>query len=259
MDAMFLEPDGDFPNHEANPLNEETLHALQERIRATGAHLGFAYDGDADRLGVVDELGDTVPGDLVAALLVPFVLERHPGANILVPVNAGLALVEEIERVGGRAIMTQVGHGLIKPRMKRENAAFAGEIAYHYYFEDFYGADSPDYAMLLLLTLLSETGKPLSELVAPLRRYVPSGEINVKIADRDAVMKALDEKYAAHASSVERMDGVRFDFSDPADRWWFNVRPSNTEPLLRLTLEAATRELMETRREQLLALIRGGV
>ncbi|MEY4744769.1 MAG: phosphomannomutase/phosphoglucomutase [Candidatus Parcubacteria bacterium] len=258
-EGLFLDLDGNFPNHEANPLKEETLEALKERIRATGADLGVAFDGDADRMGLVDETGEPVRGDLILALLAPVVMEKGPGATVLYTVNCSMVAAEEIERAGGRAVMTRVGHGLIKPHMRREKAIFAGELSSHFFFRDLANAECPDMAMLMVFELMTKTGKKLSELVAPLRRYHHSGEINSAVGDKDAVLAALEKAYAPRASSVSKIDGIRMDFRDPAhpeDDWWWSVRASNTEPLLRLNLEAKKKDRMEKERDWLLKVIR---
>jgi len=257
--GLFLDLDGNFPNHEANPLKEETLDALKEKIRATKADLGVAFDGDGDRVGLVDEQGRVVRGDIIVALLAPKLLKRDPGAAVFYDVRESLAVPEEIERAGGRAVMCRVGHGLIKPQMRQENALFAGELSNHFYFRDFFNAESSDLVMLLAMEMMSETGKKLSELVAPLMRYFHSGEINSQVADKDEVLAKLEETYGHEAATVTRIDGLRLDFRDenrPQDDWWFNVRPSNTEPLLRLNLEAKSKELMEQKRDELLKIIR---
>lgn len=257
--VLFKELDGTFPNHEANPLKEETLDALKEKVAEISADLGVAFDGDGDRIGVVDERGQVVRGDIIVALLAPVILKDAPGAAVLYDVRESMAVIEEIAKAGGRPVMTRVGHGLIKPHMRKEDAVFAGELSNHFYFRDFYGAESSDLVMLLFMQLIAETGKPLSELVAPLMRYHHSGEINSKVADKDAVLATLDEKYGPQASNVSRIDGVRmefFDADDPAGDWWFSVRASNTEPLLRLNLEAKDKAKMEQMRDELVALIR---
>ncbi len=258
-EGLFLELDGRFPNHEANPLKEETLDTLKKRILETGADIGVAFDGDADRVGLVDETGAPIRGDLILSLLAPIVLKKDPGATVLYTVNSSMVAKEEIERAGGRAVMTRVGHGLVKPHMRRERAVFAGEISSHLFFRDLSNAQCPDLAMLMAFELMTKTGKKLSELVAPLRRYFHSGEINSKVADKDAVLARLEAAYAPRATSVTKIDGIRMDFNDPAhpeDDWWWSVRASNTEPLLRLCLEAKRKDLMEKERDELLRLIR---
>lgn len=260
MTGLYMDVDCAFPNHEANPLNESTLDELKALIRKAGASVGFAFDGDGDRIGIVDDNGETLRGDQILALLVPRVLAMHTKAAVLYDVSSGMVVAEEISRAGGKPVLSPVGHGLIKPRMRKEDAAFAGELSYHFYFKDFFGVDCPDLVMLLVLELLAETGRPLSDLVAPLRRYHHSGEINSEVANKDAVIAAVEATYASHATSVSHIDGIRMDFRDPAapeDDWWLTVRASNTEPLLRLTLEAKRKETMETRRDELLKIIRG--
>jgi phosphomannomutase len=257
---LFLDLDGRFPNHEANPLKEETLDALKARIRETGADLGVAFDGDADRVGLVDENGGNVRGDIILALLAPIVLAKDPGKPVLYTVNCSMVAKEEIEKAGGRAIMGRVGHGLIKPQMRKDGAIFAGELSSHFFFRDLANAECPDLVMLMVFELMTVTGKKLSELVGPLQRYHHSGEINSKVADKDAVMARLQEAFAPKASAVITIDGLRMDFFDPAhpeEDWWWSVRASNTEPLLRLNLEAKKKEKMEAMRDELLKIIRG--
>ena len=259
MTGLFLELDGAFPNHEANPLKEETLDALKTAVRSVRADIGVAFDGDGDRIGLVDENGETVRADWIGALLAPLLLTRSPGATMLYDVRESLVVREEIERAGGRAIMCRVGHGLIKPQMRREDAVFASELSGHFYFRDVYGAESSDLVLLLFLELLSASGKKLSELVAPLKRYAHSGEINSEVADKDAVLAKLEQVYGHEATDISRIDGLRMDFRDvntPENDWWFSVRVSNTEPLLRLNLEAKRAEKMSEERERLLAIIR---
>ena len=259
MTGLFLELDGAFPNHEANPLKEETLDALKTAVRSLRADIGVAFDGDGDRIGLVDENGETVRADWIGALLAPLLLTRSPGATMLYDVRESLVVREEIERAGGRAIMCRVGHGLIKPQMRREDAVFASELSGHFYFRDVYGAESSDLVLLLFLELLSASGKKLSELVAPLKRYAHSGEINSEVADKDAVLAKLEQVYGHEATDISRIDGLRMDFRDvntPENDWWFSVRVSNTEPLLRLNLEAKRAEKMSEERERLLAIIR---
>lgn len=259
MTGLFLELDGAFPNHEANPLKEETLEALKAAVRSTRADIGVAFDGDGDRVGLVDENGDAVRADVIAALLAPRFLAGSPGATVLCDVRESLVVKEEVEAAGGRPVMCRVGHGLIKPLMRRENAVFGSELSGHFYFRDVYGAESSDLVMLMALELLSETGLPLSKLVAPLGRYHHSGEINSTVADKDAVLAMLEESYGHEAAKVTRIDGLRMDFHDdnaPDEDWWFSVRASNTEPLLRLNLEAKKKEKMEAKRDELLKMIR---
>lgn len=256
MSGLYLELDGNFPNHEANPLKEETLDALRAKVKELRADVGFAFDGDGDRIGLVDEKGEIVRGDLILALVASRLLQKAGGAPVLYDVRCSSAAAEEIERAGGRPEMCKVGHGFIKPRMREIGALFAGELSNHFYFRDFYGVECSDLVMLYVLALLSETDKPLSELVAPLKRYVHSGEINSKVPEVAAVMAKLENAYAHEAKAISEIDGVRMDFEGPDGRWWFSVRASNTEPLLRLNVEAETVEKMEKKRDELLGLIR---
>jgi phosphomannomutase len=249
----YFEPDGSFPNHEPNPLLPENRAFVVERTRAEGADLGVAFDGDADRCFFVDDTGEFVPGDFVAALLAEAVLEREPGAKVIYDVRASRAVPETIERAGGVPLVNRVGHAFIKQRMRQEGAAFAGEVSAHYYFRDFSQADSGTIPFLLVLDLLSRKGRKLSELLAPYRgRFFLTGEINTPVADVALKLQDLKDRYAALGGRVSHLDGISIDFDD----WHFNVRPSNTEPLLRLNLEALSKPLMEDKRDEVLALIR---
>jgi phosphomannomutase len=250
----FFEPDGTFPNHEPNPLLPENREFIVSRTREEGADLGVAFDGDADRCFFVDDTGEFVPGDFVTALLADAVLEREPGAKVIYDVRASRAVPETIERAGGVPLVNRVGHAFIKQRMRKEGAAFAGEVSAHYYFRDFSQADSGVVPFLLVLELLSRRGQKLSEILAPFReRFFLTGEINTPVDDVPLKLQELKERYAAQGASISHLDGISIDFDD----WHFNVRPSNTEPLLRLNLEALSRERMEEKRDEVLALIRG--
>jgi phosphomannomutase len=256
--GLFLELDGSFPNHEANPLKTETLEALQKKVHALKADIGVAYDGDADRIGLTDEDGVPVRGDILLALLAPRLLARSPGAAIIYDVRCSMIVPEQIDMAGGRPVMWKVGHGLIKPKMRLEDAVFAGELSQHYYFRDLHNAENTDLVMLMVFELMSETGKKLSELVAPLMCYHHSGEINFQVADKAAVLAKLEEVYGHEASAVAKIDGLRLDFRNeaaPEEDWWFSVRASNTEPLLRLNLEAKSKEKMEAKKQELVGLI----
>ncbi len=253
VDACYFEPDGSFPNHEPNPLLPENRAFVVERTRDGSADLGVAYDGDADRCFFVDDTGEFVPGDFVTALLAELMLEREPGAKIIYDVRASWAVPRSIEAAGGIPVMSRVGHAFIKHRMRAEDAAFAGEVSAHYYFRDFTQADTGVVPFLLMLELLSRRGRPLSELLAPFReRYFITGEINTPVADVPLKLQEIKERYAAQGGRVTHLDGVSVDFAD----WHFNVRPSNTEPLLRLNLEALSRAQMEEHRDEVLSLIR---
>jgi phosphomannomutase len=248
----FFEPDGTFPNHEPNPLLPENREFIVGKTLAERADLGVAYDGDADRCFFVDDTGEFVPGDFVTALLAQAVLEKEPGAHVIYDVRASRAVPETIERAGGTPLVNRVGHAFIKQRMRKEGAAFAGEVSAHYYFRDFSQADTGVVPFLVMLELLSQRGR-LSELLAPYReRYFLTGEINTPVADVPLKLQELKERYAAEGGRVSHLDGISVDFDD----WHFNVRPSNTEPLLRLNLEADSESLMERRRDEVLDLIR---
>ncbi|MDP3957161.1 MAG: phosphomannomutase/phosphoglucomutase [bacterium] len=240
-----------FECHEANPLKTETLAELQEKVKESHADLGIAYDGDADRIGFVDELGEVIPMDLITALLAKTILKKRPGATILYDLRSSRSVKEVIEESGGRALECRVGHAFIKKQMREEGSIFAGELSGHYYFEENSFAEASTLAALLLLNLMAETGEPISQLVKETKRYFHSGEINSEVADKDAILATLKEKYAD--GKQHELDGLKVDYLD----WWFNVRPSNTEPALRLNLEAKTSEMMEEKKAELLALIRG--
>ena len=217
------------------------------------ADLGVAFDGDADRCFFVDDTGEFVPGDFITALLAESMLEREPGAKVIYDVRASRAVPETIERAGGVPLVNRVGHAFIKQRMRKEGAAFGGEVSAHYYFREFSQADSGVVPFLLMVDLLSRRGKRLSELLAPFRdRFFLTGEINTPVADVPLKLQELKERYAAEGGRISHLDGLSVDFDD----WHFNVRPSNTEPLLRLNLEGLSRELMEEKRDEVSGLIR---
>ncbi len=249
---LYWRLDGRFPNHEANPLKTETALALQDRVVDEKADLGVYFDGDGDRVAFTDEKGQIVPGDFVTALIAREMLKKKPGAEILYDLRSSWVVPEEIEKAGGKATECRVGHGLIKKQMREEGGYFAGELSSHYYFSDFYTTDNGDLAMLNIIKLLLSEGKKMSEIVAPLHRYFHSGEINSEVKDIPAVLARLEAKYGPAARRVTEIDGYKAEFDD----WWFNVRPSNTEPLIRLNLEAKTKEKMEEKVEELLTEIR---
>jgi len=249
---LYWRQDGRFPNHEANPLKTETLLALQDRVVDECADIGVAFDGDGDRVAFVDEKGNIIPGDFVTALIAREMLRDKPGAEILYDLRSSWVVPEEIKAAGGKPIECRVGHGLIKKQLREEGGYFAGELSSHYYFTNFYTTDNGDLAMLNMIKLLLSERKPLSEIVAPLRRYYHSGEINSEVRDIPAVLKRLEEKYGPMAKRTTHLDGYKAEFDD----WWFNVRPSNTEPLIRLNLEAKTKEKMEEKVAELLEEIR---
>jgi phosphomannomutase len=248
----FFEPDGSFPNHEPNPLLEENREFIIGKVKDEQADLGIAFDGDADRCFFVDDGGEFVPGDFVTALLAESMLEKEPGAKIIYDVRASWAVPETIEAAGGVALINRVGHAYIKHRMRKDDAAFAGEVSGHYYFRGFSQADSGVVPFLLMLELISRKSRKLSEILAPFRaRYFITGELNTPVGDVALKLQELKERYAAEGT-VSHLDGISVDGGD----WHFNVRPSNTEPLLRLNLEARSQELMERKRDEVLDLIR---
>jgi phosphomannomutase len=255
VDAVrcFFEPDGSFPNHEPNPLLPENREFIVARTLEEGAHLGVAFDGDGDRCFFVDDTGEFVPGDFVTALLAEAILAKEPGEGVIYDVRASWAVPETIERAGGSPLVNRVGHAYIKHRMRKENAVFAGEVSGHYYFRDFFQADSGVVPFLLMLELISRKGRKLSEILAPYRkRYFLTGELNTPVRDVPLTLQQLKEHFGRQGR-VSHLDGI----SVEAEDWRFNVRPSNTEPLLRLNLEARSRELMERKRDEALAVIRG--
>jgi len=253
LEEMYFEPDGEFPDHEPNPLLEENRRLIVERVRATGADLGIAWDGDADRCFFIDGNGEFCDGDFVCALLARSILAKQPGSMILYDPRSSRAVPDLIAADGGRSALSRVGHAFFKARMREEGAAFGGEVSGHYYFRDFWNADSGTIPALLMLELLSAGGRSLAELIADFRsRYFISGEINSEVADAAAKMEEIVERFGGGAE-ITRLDGVSLDFPD----WHFNVRPSNTEPLLRLNLESlVSREDMEAKRDEVLGLIR---
>lgn len=247
---MYDELDGTFPNHEANPLKTDTLDAIRAKVKETGADFGAAFDGDADRCGFIDNNGDIIPMDLFTALIAQDILSAGP-ATILYDLRSSRAVPECIEANGGKAIRCRVGHAFIKNQMRENNAVFAGELSGHYYFKQNFTAESQGLAMIMLANLICKTGKKVSDLVAPLRKYFSSGEINSKVAEVAPVLDEIRSRYAD--GNMFELDGVSVEYSD----WWFNVRASNTEPLLRLIVEADSLELMESKKDELLGIIRG--
>ncbi|MDX1619600.1 MAG: phosphomannomutase/phosphoglucomutase [Nitriliruptorales bacterium] len=249
---LFFELDGTFPNHPANPIEEENLRDLQQVVRDEGLPLGLAFDGDADRMFAVDERGEPVPSSLIAAVVAARMLDKEPGATVLYNLICSKVVPETIEENGGTAIRTRVGHSFIKERMAETDAAFAAEHSGHYYFRDNYRADSGLIAALLLLEAVADEGAPLSEVVAPYARYVPSGEINFEVDDQDAALQRVADRFAAEGES-DWEDGLTVHL----DRAWFNLRPSNTEPVLRLNVEGDDQEAMERLRDGVAATVRG--
>ncbi|MHB1445172.1 MAG: phosphohexomutase domain-containing protein [Acidimicrobiales bacterium] len=234
LDLLYPELDGNFPNHPADPIQPANLVDLCRRVLDTGADVGLAFDGDADRVFLVDEKGESLSGSLTTALVATAMLERFPGSTVIHNLICSKAVPEVIIEHGGTPVRTRVGHSFIKARMAETGAIFGGEHSGHYYFRDNYRADSGLIAALVVLGMMSEAGEPLSVIRKPLERYAASGEINTEVGDTAAVIQRVEDMFAGRGASVDRLDGLTVDLGD----WWFNLRPSNTEPLLRLNLEA---------------------
>ncbi len=250
---MYFELDGSFPNHSPNPIEPENIEELQRRVVAEGADFGASFDGDADRCLIVDEKGEAVSGDLLAALVARSVLEKEPGATIIHSVVCSKAFPELVERMGGTPIRTRAGHSIIKPVMRENNAAFGGEHSGHYYFRDNYFADSGIIAMLTAAELISHQEETVSSLFEPIDPYTRSGEINSEVQDQNAALEKVENFYAERDEvETDHLDGLTVD----AGEWWFNLRPSNTEPLLRLNVEASDRPTMERIRDEVLEMVR---
>jgi len=249
---LYFELDGNFPNHEANPIDPANLRDLQKSVLENKADIGLAFDGDADRCFLVDEKGETVDPSLLTALIASRELAKHPGAMIIHSLISSRTVVEVINELGGIPVRSRVGHSYIKALMAETGAIFGGEHSGHFYFKDFWRADSGALAALHALAALGESDKTISQLFAPFKRYVASGEVNSRVADAAVVIKAIKEKYSALSEfKIDELDGLTASTST----WWFNVRASNTEPLLRLNVEADTAANMAAHRDELLALI----
>ena len=249
---LYFELDGNFPNHEANPIDPANLRDLQKAVLEQKADIGLAFDGDADRCFLVDENGETVDPSLLTSLIATRELAKHPGATIIHSLISSRTVVEVINELGGVPVRSRVGHSYIKALMAETGAVFGGEHSGHFYFKDFWRADSGALAALHALAALGESDQTISQLLTPFKRYVASGEVNSKVADSAQVIKVIREKYAALAEfKIDELDGLTVSTST----WWFNVRASNTEPLLRLNVEADTAENMAAHRDELLALI----
>ncbi len=253
--TLFMELDGTFPNHEANPLKEENLEPVRALLRRTGAEVGVGFDGDGDRCCFVDETGRTVPADLMTALLARVFLEQQPGAAVVYDLRSSWVVKEEIERAGGVAVRDRVGHSFIKATMRARGAVFGGELSGHFYFARNFTCDSGVIAMLTTLGLLSRSPQTLGELTSRLRRYHSTGEINFHVEDKEAAIAALRREFSG--GRQDDLDGITVEYGELAadDWWWFNVRASNTEPLLRLNLEARAERTRDLRRDQLVRLL----
>ncbi len=253
--TMLMDPDGNFPVHEANPLIEENLDYVRKLIASSGAQLGVSFDGDADRCCFVDEKGVTVPADLMTALLARIYLKGDKPVPIVYDLRSSWVVKEEIAKAGGIPIRDRVGHSFIKATMREKGAVFAGELSGHFYFADNFTTDSGVLAMVSALNLVSASGEPFSEMVQDLRRYHATGEINFRVPDKDVAIAELKAKYAD--GRQDTLDGITVEYGDldQSEWWWFNVRASNTEPLLRLNLEASSAELRDQRRDELFSLL----
>ena len=252
LEILYAELDGTFPNHPADPINPANQVDLVARVRATSADVGLAFDGDADRVFLVDEQGEGLSGSTTTAMLAATLLDRNPGATVIHNLICSRAVPEVVREHGGTPVVSRVGHSFIKAKMAETNAVFGGEHSAHYYFRDNYFADSGLIAAIMILELLSRANQPLSELRKPFERYAASGEINTRVSDTRASIEKVAQRYSWLRQ--DRLDGLTVN----SDTWWFNVRPSNTEPLLRLNLEAATKEECEARTNEVLAIVREG-
>ncbi|GAC1431813.1 MAG: phosphomannomutase/phosphoglucomutase [Chloroflexota bacterium] len=247
---LYFDLDGTFPNHPASPIEPENMVDLQKAVVAHKADMGVAFDGDADRMFIVDENGELVDGGMVTGLVASNLLRRFPGSTILYNLIVSRSVPELVESMGGTAVRTRVGHSFIKQIMREKNAIFGGEHSGHFYFRDFWFADSGIIAMLVVLELVSQEGKKVAELIRGISTRVRSGEINSRVTDAKAKIAEIERRYSD--AQIDHLDGVTVTYPT----WWFNVRPSNTEPLLRLNLEADNRQLMEQKRDEVLAVIR---
>lgn len=256
--TLYMEPDGNFPNHEANPIKRDTLKDLSALVASEGCIAGVAFDGDADRVGFVDETGAAIPGDLMTAVLGTEILNSKPGGLVLYDLRSSWSVPEAIEAAGGKAKMCRVGHAFIKRQMREEGAVFAGEVSMHYYFSDLKNVESGDLVMLLILKKLTHAKASLSSLWKPLLTYAHSGEINFEVADKAAAVARVKEAYGSKATGTTDIDGIRMEFRDaahPENDWWFSLRLSNTEPLIRLNLESRSKELTEQKVAELTAIV----
>jgi len=248
IDHLFSRLDGSFPNHNPDPLEKENLKEVCRTVVRKKADLGIAFDGDGDRVFFIDEKGEIVAGDLILAIISQVVLKEKPGSKILYDIRSSNIVKEIIENSGGEPIGGRIGHSFIKEKMRRENILFGGELSGHYYSRDHYFCEAPFFVIFKLIELVEK--EPLSEKIAPLRKYFHSGEINFKVEDKEKAMKALEKKFPK--GKICRVDGLRIDFPN----WWFLVRPSNTEPLLRLVVEGETKKLLVEKKKELSSFIR---
>ena len=248
--SLFEKLDGNFPNHPPDPLIKENLTSLQKEVKKKKANFGLAFDGDGDRIIFVDEKGELISGDLITAFLANFILKENPESKILYDIRSSQIVPEAIKENGGQPVVWKVGHSLIKEKMRKENIFFAGELSGHYYLKEHYFSEAPLFLLLKILEAISQTKKNLSELIKPFKKYSHSGEINFKVKNKKSILELLEKKY--QKGKVLKIDGLRIDFPN----WWFLVRPSGTEDLLRLVVEAKSKKLMEKRKEEISFLIR---
>ncbi|TET84308.1 MAG: phosphomannomutase/phosphoglucomutase [Candidatus Nealsonbacteria bacterium] len=248
---LYSKLDGTFPNHPPSPHEEENLRGLQRQVLNKKADLGIAFDGDGDRIIFVDEKGKMIPGDLITALLAYLILKENPGEKVLCDVRSSNIVRDAVKEGGGKVVIGRIGHSFIKERMRKENIIFQGELNGHYYLREHYFCEAPFYVIFKILEEISKRDKAISELLRPYKKYFHSGEINFEVKDKKKVLKTLENKFS-RGGKVLKIDGLRIDYSD----WWFNTRPSHTEPVLRLVVEAKTKELMEKKKKELIALIK---
>ena len=246
---LFFKPDGTFPNHEPNPLDSKNLRRLKDKVRKTKSHLGVAFDGDANRCVFVDENGQEVDCDIITAIIAKKLLQKKKGATVLYDLRSSRVLPEEIKKAGGNPYRERVGHSHIMATMREKNAIFGGELSGYYYFKENYFADSGIIALIEVLNILSSRNVPMSNLIAPLKKYYSIGEINFKVEDRDKKIKLIAEHFKD--GEIDYLDGITVEYKD----WWFNVRKSNNEPLLRLNLEGKTKQIMKQRKKQVIDII----
>jgi phosphomannomutase len=252
---LFFDIDMSFPNHEANPIKEENILALRKEVLKNKASLGVAYDGDADRIVFLDEKGNQIGADMIYAAILPVLMKKNPKSAVLYDLRCSKIIPETISALGGKPRMTRVGHAFIKKDLAKYKALGAAELSAHYYFRDFYGVDCSDLVLLYFLSEISRQNKPASQIIAPFQRYFQSGEINFEVRDKDAILATILKKYKKSASAFTDIDGIRLEFKINGGFWWFSIRASNTEPLLRLNAEASNKRLLEEKTDELRLII----
>lgn len=252
LTKMFFALDGSFPNHDANPMKPENIIDLQKKVKEVSADVGIAFDGDADRVVFVDENGDAISSDMITTVIGKEILKSNPKSTVIYDLRSSWATKEGIESSEGKALLTRVGHSYIKKSMRENDAVFAGELSGHYYFRDTFFTDNGMVAVMFVLSYLSATGENLSDVIKQVKKYFHTGEINFKVDDVSETLEKV-EKHYGDAEDVKHLDGVSVEYKD----WWFNLRKSNTEPLVRLNLEAKSKELMEEKKKEVVELIEG--